>query len=134
MSEKIKEPKVKKKSKVEMKIDELSLQLKSKEISPMEFAEKFPIKVEKMPKEELIPIAVTVYKETHGEKKYKKIQNDFDAIIGIVREFVLMYMTTLREGYQFIKKNDKAFALLTQRAADESMRVYPWLSENYYMD
>lgn len=137
MSRKVTEPKAKKKSKLEVDIEKISLLLKNKEISSMEFAMNFPMKVPKYSKKMVVQTAVSAFREKYGEKRFEEIQGDFDAIIGVVRHFVIGYMTTLMEAHEAlenVKGRDKAFSLLTKRALEESLRVYPWLDDEYYQD
>ncbi|OMI18919.1 hypothetical protein BUQ74_01630 [Leptospira weilii serovar Heyan] len=127
-------PKGHKKSKVEREMEKLSIQLQQKEIKPMEYAENFPMKVGKHPKAAVIQTALAGFKKKYGVKAYNEIQNDFD-VMGVVRHFVVGYMTNLKDAHdalENIKGHKKAFALLVQRAFDESIRVYPWLDDEYY--
>ncbi|EMN46825.1 hypothetical protein LEP1GSC086_1117 [Leptospira weilii str. LNT 1234] len=101
----------------------------------MEYAENFPMKVGRYSKAAVVGTAVAGYKKKYGVKAYKEIQDDFDAIINVVRHFVIGYMTNLKDAYEAleqVKGGKKAFGLLTQRAIDESLRVYPWLDDEYY--
>ncbi len=114
----------------------LSIQLKNKEIKPMEYAENFPMKVGKHPKAAVIQTALAGFKKKYGVRAYKEIQNDFD-VMDVVRHFVVGYMTNLKDAHdalENIKGHKKAFALLVQRAFDESIRVYPWLEGEYYQN
>lgn len=118
------------KSKLEKEMENLSKQLKQKEIKPMEFAEKFPVKVGRLSKEDVVQAALVAYILQYGAKEYKKILKDFDAFTEVVRLFVLEYLSNLGDGFEMlkdIKGGMKAFDLLGRRTAYESIRVYPWL-------
>ncbi|EMO39835.1 hypothetical protein LEP1GSC186_3482 [Leptospira noguchii serovar Autumnalis str. ZUN142] len=124
------------KSKLEKEMENLSRQLKEKEIKPMEFAENFPVKVVRYSKKDVVQTAVAAYKKKYGAKAFNEIADDFDSVINVVRHFVIGYMTNLKDAYdalENVKGNKKAFGLLTQKAIDESLRVYPWLEDEYYL-
>ncbi|EKR90697.1 hypothetical protein LEP1GSC163_4324 [Leptospira santarosai str. CBC379] len=123
------------KSKLEKEMENLSKQLKQKEIKPMEFAENFPVKVGRYSKKDVVQTAVAAYKKKYGARAYNEIADDFDAVINVVRIFVIGYMTNLKNAYdalEDVKGSKKAFGLLTKKAIDESVRVYPWLEDEYY--
>lgn len=118
------------KSKLEREMDNLSNQLKQKEINPIEFAENFPVKVVRYSKTNVVQAALVAYVLQYGAKEYKEILKDFDAFTEVVRLFVLEYLSNLGEGFEVlkdIKGGMKAFDLLGRRTAYESIRVYPWL-------
>ncbi|EMO51717.1 hypothetical protein [Leptospira noguchii] len=126
-------PKNNRKSKLEKEMDNLSRQLKQKEIKPMEFAENFPVKVVRYSKADVVLSALAGYKEYFGAKEYKIIQNNSYLALEVVRDYVLMFLSNLEDGIEALTKNKsgkKALGLLIQRAANESMRIYPWLSED----
>lgn len=124
----------KRKSLLEIETEKLSLELNNKEIYPREFAERFPIVIDRLPKEEIISNAVSKYKRVYGEAEFNKIQNDSDSIANIVRKFVLSEMSNFYNGYKRISKNEKALDILRDRAADDLMRLYPWLVEGYKLN
>lgn len=123
------------KSKLEKEMENLSKQLKQKEIKPMEFAENFPVKIDRLSKEDVVSEAVVDYIMDYGVKEYKEIQNDFDAEIKIVRLYVIDYLSNLSVGFEAlrsIKSGKRAFKLLRDRAISESRKVYPWLNDEHY--
>ncbi|MDI7175276.1 hypothetical protein [Leptospira santarosai] len=123
------------KSKLEKEMENLSKQLKQKEIKPMEFAENFPVKIDRLSKEDVVSGAVVDYIMDYGVKEYKEIQNDFDAEIKIVRLYVIDYLSNLSVGFEAlrsIKSGKRASKLLRDRAISESRKVYPWLDDEYY--
>ncbi|WP_421832818.1 hypothetical protein [Leptospira santarosai] len=123
------------KSKLEKEMENLSRQLKQKEIKPMEFAANYPVKVGRHSKKDVVQTALAAFKKKNGAKAYNQIANDFDSVINVVRFFVIGYMTNLKVAYEAlenVKGSKKAFGLLTQKAIDESLRVYPWLDDEYY--
>ncbi len=122
------------KSKLEKEMENLSNQLKQKEIKPIEFAESFPVKVDRLSKEDVVTAAVVDYIMHYGATEYEEIQNDFDAKIKVVRLFVIDYLSNLSTGFEAlknIKSGKKAFKLLLDRTINESRKVYPWLDDEY---
>lgn len=123
------------KSKLKKEMENLSKQLKQKEIKPMKFAENFPVKVVKISKAKVVQSAFAEYKKQFGAKEFIKIQKDFEAEIGVVRLFVLGNLSNLGDGFEAlkdIKGGMKAFNLLGLRVTYESIRVYPWLIDQFY--
>ncbi|MDI7219253.1 hypothetical protein QMN07_17350 [Leptospira santarosai] len=136
MNKRTLEPKNNRKSKLEKEMENLSKQLKQKEIKPMEFAEHYPVKVGRFSKKNVVRTAVAAYKEKYGTRAYNEIVNDIDAVTAVVRHFVVGYMTNIGNAYdalENVKGNNKAFELLTQKALDESLRVYPWLDDDFFL-
>ncbi|EMF81260.1 hypothetical protein LEP1GSC188_1883 [Leptospira weilii serovar Topaz str. LT2116] len=126
-----------KKSKVERKMEKLSNQLQQQEIKPMEYAENFPIKVDRYSQADVIETAIAEYTKEYSLKEFIELVSDSDASIKVVRFFVLSCLTNLLDGFETLKNNKggkKAFGLLHRRAIDESRRVYPWLYHKYYQN
>lgn len=73
---------------------------------------------------------------SYGVKEYKEIQTDFGVDITVFRQYVLMILSNLRDGFEAlenIKGGKNAFKLLVERVTNESVRVYPWLNDEYYL-
>ncbi|EKT85301.2 hypothetical protein LSS_18269 [Leptospira santarosai serovar Shermani str. LT 821] len=116
-------------------MENLSRQLKQKEIKPIEFAENFPVKVVKYSNENVAQLAVATFIMQYGVKEFKEIQTDFGVDIRVFRQFVLTVLSNLRAGIEAlenIKGGKNAFKLLVERATNECVRVYPWLDDKYY--
>ncbi|EQA72853.1 hypothetical protein [Leptospira noguchii] len=123
------------KSKLEKEMENLSKQLKQKEIKPMEFAENFPVKIVRNSKANVVQAALAEYKKQFGAKEYKEMQKDIYARSEVVCLFVLNNLSNLRDGLEALKDSKggmKAFNLLGRRVTYESIRVYPWLIEQFY--
>ncbi|WP_061250470.1 hypothetical protein [Leptospira interrogans] len=127
-------PKVNRKSKLEKEMEKLSKQLEQKEIKPIEFAENFPVKVDRHSQADVIETAIAEYAKEYSLKEFIELLSDSDASIKVVKFFVLSCLTNLGDGFEVLKNNKggkKAFGLLLQRGINESRRVYPWLDKYY---
>nr|WP_282968873.1 hypothetical protein [Leptospira santarosai] len=129
-------PKNSRKSKLEKEMENLSRQLKQKEIKPIEFAENYPVKVVRYSKEKVAKLAVATFIMQYGVKEYKEFQTDFGVDIAVFRQYVLMILSNVRDGFEAlenIKGGKNAFKLFVERVTNESFRVYPWLEDEYYL-
>lgn len=110
------------------------MKLANKEITSMEFAESCPVLVERVSMKRLINEAIDRYKYLQGYIKYEKALEDADQIMEIARSYALECLTSLKDGFYRLKGErgyKKAFALLVDRAVQETLKVYPWLAEGY---
>ncbi|WP_016754356.1 hypothetical protein [Leptospira santarosai] len=124
-----------KKSKLDKEMEKLSKQLQQKEIKPMEYAEKFPLKVYRYSQTEVVQAAAEAFKKDFGSKAYKELMNDFDELIKVARGFVIESLSNYLSGLIMLYNNKagkKATGFLYQRVIDELKRVYPWLDDEYY--
>ncbi|EMN52465.1 MULTISPECIES: hypothetical protein [Leptospira] len=134
MNKSTRKPKDNRKSKLEKEMKKLSIQLKNKEIKPMEFAENFPVKVDRYSHADVVQTVIAKYTKEYGEEESIKMLSSSDASARVVKLFVIEYLSNLMDGFEALKNirgGKKAFGLLYQRAIDESRRVYPWLDKYY---
>lgn len=124
-----------KKSKVERQMEKLFNKLQQRKIKPMEYAKKFPMKVDMRPRKDLIREALSAHRIYFGMIGYEKMKYDIDVASNAIGNFVIACLSNLEVGYEALKNIEggkQAFKLLLQRAIDESKRVYPWLEGEYY--
>ncbi|EKR64295.1 hypothetical protein LEP1GSC036_2558 [Leptospira weilii str. 2006001853] len=124
-----------KKSKVEREMEKLSNQLQQKEIKPMEYAKKFPMKIDMRPQKDVIREALSAHRNYFDLKAYEKNKQDIDIASNAIGNFVIARLSNLKAGYEALKNIEggkEAFKWLLQRAINESKRAYPWLDGEYY--
>nr|WP_033110178.1 hypothetical protein [Leptospira interrogans] len=116
-------------------MEKLFNQLQQKEIKPMEYAKKFPMKIDIRSQHYVLREALSAHRIYFGILSYEKMKYDIDVASNAIGNFVIARLSNLEVGHEALKNIEggkKAFKLLLQRAIDESKRVYPWLEGEYY--
>ncbi|WP_032919425.1 hypothetical protein [Leptospira santarosai] len=83
-----------------------------------------------------LSVAVATFIMQYGVKEYKEFQTDFGVDIAVFKQYVLMILSNVRDGFEAlenIKGGKNAFKLFVERVTNESVRVYPWLEDEYYL-
>ncbi len=124
-----------KKSKVERQMEKLFNKLQQRKIKPMEYAKKFPMKIDMRPQRDVIREALSAHRNYFDLKAYEKNKQDIDIASNAIGNFVIARLSNLKAGHEALKNIEggkEAFKWLLQRAIDESKRTYPWLDGEYY--
>lgn len=111
--------------------------LQGHKITAKQYAETTPIVVKRKTKETIVGEAMGRYQFLYGDIQYEEIKGDFDRVIVAIREYSMFCLCDLREDYYLVKGlkgESAAFRTLTDRTIAEIEKIYPWISDEYYME